>query len=435
MDDPRRLLDSGASELERSLLRAAVGDRPTAKGAAKVAAAIGVACSQLAGGTVVAATAAAAKGIGAAAAKGIGAATILKSVGLVALGGVLGVTATQVASNHGSGSPRHPRQGAIVEKVGNRGTVLSVDTFALDGPFDAGGLDAEAVDAGMADAWPAERPYDAFASRFTERPGETLVARPADEPADEPAETPDKTPDARLDERPDERKGERKGESRGESRDVAAAGVGAARVLESGARPGIATGRLTAAESTSSASAMAKPAVAGRNALGSTAEAGTAPQAREAFDLPGKAGGSTTSTVASGTATVRHTGPPTGNPLPASGDRPPASDIRQAATGGRPRGRASAEVELPEEIRCLDVARTALDKGDPPAAIDALDYYERRFPGGVLAPEAVVLRVDALEQKGDTAEAILLAKAFLEKYPGSPLAARIRRVLRLERQR
>jgi outer membrane protein assembly factor BamD (BamD/ComL family) len=59
----------------------------------------------------------------------------------------------------------------------------------------------------------------------------------------------------------------------------------------------------------------------------------------------------------------------------------------------------------------------------------ALDDYQRRFPRGVLQQEAAMLRIEALLARGDKATARRLSQRFLEQYPRSALAARVKNLL------
>jgi outer membrane protein assembly factor BamD (BamD/ComL family) len=76
------------------------------------------------------------------------------------------------------------------------------------------------------------------------------------------------------------------------------------------------------------------------------------------------------------------------------------------------------------------VARKALARHDAAAALSALDDYQHRFPRGLLAPEAAVLRIDALAQRGSMGEARSLAKRFLAAHPASPHADHVRSILK-----
>lgn len=77
------------------------------------------------------------------------------------------------------------------------------------------------------------------------------------------------------------------------------------------------------------------------------------------------------------------------------------------------------------EVAKLDEARTALAQGDAARALSTLEGYARRFPRGVLAPEAAVLRIEALVAAGDRPAATRTAQSFLREHPASPYAQRI----------
>jgi TolA-binding protein len=90
---------------------------------------------------------------------------------------------------------------------------------------------------------------------------------------------------------------------------------------------------------------------------------------------------------------------------------------------------ASLGPDLAAEMASLDTARLALRTKQAELALRALDDYARAFPRGALAPEAMVLRIDALTSRGDRRDAAALAKVFLEAFPKSPLAPRVRAAL------
>ncbi len=85
---------------------------------------------------------------------------------------------------------------------------------------------------------------------------------------------------------------------------------------------------------------------------------------------------------------------------------------------------------LSDEVAALQVARTALAQHDPNAALAALDRYKSRYPSARLSPEATVLRIEALVQRGDRAEATQLADRFETANPKSPYTERIRSIVR-----
>jgi hypothetical protein len=86
------------------------------------------------------------------------------------------------------------------------------------------------------------------------------------------------------------------------------------------------------------------------------------------------------------------------------------------------------EPKLAEEVAALDRARQMVPL-HPEAAIELLDAYDRSFPHGDLAPEALVLRIDALVRSGRRAAAEALGAAYLAAHPRSPHAQRIRAMI------
>jgi hypothetical protein len=84
---------------------------------------------------------------------------------------------------------------------------------------------------------------------------------------------------------------------------------------------------------------------------------------------------------------------------------------------------------LGEQVAALDRARNALASGDTTRGIRLLDEYQARFPKGILAQEATVLRIEALLAGGNRPAAADIASQFLASNPTSPHAARIRRLL------
>jgi TolA-binding protein len=81
----------------------------------------------------------------------------------------------------------------------------------------------------------------------------------------------------------------------------------------------------------------------------------------------------------------------------------------------------------PETI-LLDRAREALRSGNAARALELVGQYQSQFPDGVLAQEAAVLRIDALDQQGKRAEAKRSAEQFLTKHPRSAHADRLQRL-------
>ncbi len=82
---------------------------------------------------------------------------------------------------------------------------------------------------------------------------------------------------------------------------------------------------------------------------------------------------------------------------------------------------------LHDELVLLERARQALAQGQAKSALAVLHTYDARHPSGQLAQEAIVLRVQALEARGETREADQLAERFLQRNPASAHAPRIER--------
>jgi outer membrane biosynthesis protein TonB len=81
---------------------------------------------------------------------------------------------------------------------------------------------------------------------------------------------------------------------------------------------------------------------------------------------------------------------------------------------------------LAAEVAVLDRARAALRRGDADAATAALDEHARDFADGALGAEAEVVRIEALVHAGQADAARERARAFLARFPQSPLAKRLR---------
>jgi hypothetical protein len=58
--------------------------------------------------------------------------------------------------------------------------------------------------------------------------------------------------------------------------------------------------------------------------------------------------------------------------------------------------------------------------------LSILDDYGQRFPRAAMAPEATIVRIEALIAAGDRAAAKRIADAFLSAHAQSPYATRIR---------
>jgi hypothetical protein len=79
------------------------------------------------------------------------------------------------------------------------------------------------------------------------------------------------------------------------------------------------------------------------------------------------------------------------------------------------------ESPLAAELHLIGDAQSALRGGDAERSLALLGEHDQRFPSGALAPEAAVLRVDALCTAGRVSDAESARQHFEMQYPGSPL--------------
>jgi len=96
---------------------------------------------------------------------------------------------------------------------------------------------------------------------------------------------------------------------------------------------------------------------------------------------------------------------------------PPAAESPSLA---QPRPRDEREI-LDGAMRCL--ARRAAA-----CALSEVAVHVRQYPSGVLVEEREAIRVEALDLSGDETAAHRRARAFLEKYPTSVHATRVRQI-------
>ena len=196
--------------------------------------------------------------------------------------------------------------------------------------------------------------------------------------------------------------------------------------------PGSATGPAL-----SPAAAIA-PAAGAQDPAGQRAPAGPDPKARPRRELarphhprsPGRLSlglASAPAPVAAAQALAPAAVPPPADPSPAAPrillpepDR--STSLRQAlADTGAPQATSSASAggKLGSETELLREALQSLRHDDDPAgALATLDLYDQRFPRGLLAANAQLVRLDALLAQGQRAEASkLLARLDLVNSP------------------
>lgn len=92
-------------------------------------------------------------------------------------------------------------------------------------------------------------------------------------------------------------------------------------------------------------------------------------------------------------------------------DAPRRGDSRAAEMG--------SSAGLSAERSLLDVARTALARGDRDAAMEALGQCAQRYPRGTFVEEREALTIKCLWAMGRTGEARPRAARFVQRYPGS----------------
>ncbi len=157
------------------------------------------------------------------------------------------------------------------------------------------------------------------------------------------------------------------------------------------------------------------------------------PKPRDSFRSAAPSSVTPSSSAAPSSAEAAHD-TPTVRALPshrianAGGDKPGSSTPSGALGRGAPSA-SPAAASTEQELAALDAARRALQRGNPALALIELDRHAQAFPGGALSPEASVLRIVALSQTGRASEAQRLGRQFLERHPGSPLAAKVRAII------
>lgn len=144
----------------------------------------------------------------------------------------------------------------------------------------------------------------------------------------------------------------------------------------------------------------------------------------QAIDVPAKPTGSASADEPVATASVPSAvaQPPSstaGAPLVAASNPSVAPSTSASAS-------SSLATRLREESALIEHARNALRVGSYPAAQGFLDTARTKFPNGVLVQERKALEIETLYRSGKRAAAAAMADEFLEKYPGSPHAAKVR---------
>jgi hypothetical protein len=122
-------------------------------------------------------------------------------------------------------------------------------------------------------------------------------------------------------------------------------------------------------------------------------------------------------------AEVRHPAPP---PAPSSQPDSPASPAQPREA---PASAPSSGADPTAERALLDVARAARGRGEPQAALDALNQHQKRYAWGVFREEREALAIQSLRDLGRLDEAQRRARAFRTRYPKSLFLTSVERVL------
>jgi hypothetical protein len=114
--------------------------------------------------------------------------------------------------------------------------------------------------------------------------------------------------------------------------------------------------------------------------------------------------------------------------------------LKAPAAGQLVRTPGAGAAETPEEpplsaeLKSMDAVRRSLTAHDPATALDLLAEHERDFPAPRLAPEATVLRVEALLALGKKSEAIRTGESFLASDAASAYRDHVQSLLREARR-
>lgn len=132
-------------------------------------------------------------------------------------------------------------------------------------------------------------------------------------------------------------------------------------------------------------------------------------------------------TVPSGPAPITPSAPPPDaavpEPAPVVHPTPAPATVSVSPMGrdARDSNGASRDVDLAAERSLLEIARSALARGQAEGALDAVQRHARRFPRGQLTEEREGVWIQALVAAGRSAEARVRAAEFRRRFPQSIL--------------
>ena len=108
-----------------------------------------------------------------------------------------------------------------------------------------------------------------------------------------------------------------------------------------------------------------------------------------------------------------------------------SDDVLHAPRRGSQRGsiRGGVGANVPAQVALVDRARALVAAGDTSGALRVTDEYAKRFPRGALSEEAALLRIEAVNARGDRAAVVALARRFRAEYPRSVHADKVQWML------
>ena len=112
---------------------------------------------------------------------------------------------------------------------------------------------------------------------------------------------------------------------------------------------------------------------------------------------------------------------------PADGSRARAS--KGVWMAAKPPPARTSEPDLGAEVAALEEVRRELASGHVVVSLDLLDAYDRRFSKPRLAPEARLLRLEALIASGHVDRAAKLGERLLAEQPDGAYGQRVRSLL------
>jgi len=109
---------------------------------------------------------------------------------------------------------------------------------------------------------------------------------------------------------------------------------------------------------------------------------------------------------------------------------PPVARSPEDVPSASRRAGAAEDDSFAAELHAIDDARRAISLGNYANGLALLDTWAVSFPRRRFDEEASVLRMEALRGAGDHERSLELARDFLLAHPSSPLAQRVRSLMR-----